>query len=78
VKVLLALCLLFTSCAHRQVPVGVPVDRGTYIYIKVGELYHVAAVNQVELRRALAEIGCGRDLHCTVEPAGSLFIVEVQ
>lgn len=74
---LLLVALLFSAC-HPAVTVEPPkiVNRGSYAYQKVGEVYYVAAANQLALKQALDEIGCSKGAQCVVEHTGEVFLVE--
>lgn len=71
-----------SGCHPKRVPIDQRfeiIHRGTYAYQRLNDgEFAVAAANQVELKRALKEIGCDKDYVCLIEPTGDLYSILVR
>jgi hypothetical protein len=69
-------CLSF-ACRHRVPATRYDVvDRGSYIYQRLDDgTFAVAARGDLELRAALAEMGCTTTYVCAIEQSGELYHV---
>jgi alpha-tubulin suppressor-like RCC1 family protein len=77
-KFLLVLSLLLSACAKHVSTREELVHRGRYAYQRLNEgEYLVAAVSDVDVKRALEEIGCGKKYLCAVDHDGEIYTVEI-
>ena len=70
--------LLLAACAKHVPSTPDVVHRATYAYQKINDgQYIVAAADGQALKKALAEIGCGKTFVCEIDKTDDLFDVEV-
>jgi hypothetical protein len=70
--------LLLSGCAKHVSTSPELVHRGRYAYERLNDgEYVVAAVSDVDFKRALEEIGCGKKYICEVAQDGELYSVEI-
>lgn len=70
----IVLFLLLSGCMHR-VPLGQPVARSGYSYIRMGEVYYLFATNDEAYYRGFIEICKGKV--CRVELSGNIYVLVV-